>query len=166
MCCCSDASRQPGCAVDIVRWPDTVGDSGAAVCGSSGGGVTVCPSIFATLAKMTSSLNPPCCHLFVAVPTPAGSRDVRLTLCDGPTLSETRGRPFVTPRAAAVLMTRASVFVFGFSALCVCLGVCVCVHESRLAFGRRHTWDRMAVDASPTVLRLVYHRSQPQRDGS
>ena len=33
----------------------------------------------------------------------------------------------VTPRAAAVLMTRASVFVFGFSALCVCLGVCVCV---------------------------------------
>ena len=66
-------------------------------------------------------------HLCAASPTPAGSRDVRLTLCDGPTLSETRGRPFVAPRAAAVLMTRASVFVFGFSALCVCLGVCVCV---------------------------------------
>ena len=38
VCCCSDASTQPGCAVDIVRWADTVGDSGAAVCDSSGGG--------------------------------------------------------------------------------------------------------------------------------
>ena len=38
VCCSSDASRHPACAVDIVRWPDTVGDSGAAVCGSSGGG--------------------------------------------------------------------------------------------------------------------------------
>jgi hypothetical protein len=38
--------------------------------------------------------------LFAAPPTPAGTRRVRLTLCDGPTLSETRGRPFVAPRAA------------------------------------------------------------------
>jgi hypothetical protein len=30
-CCSSDASRQPAYAVDIVRWPDTVGDSGPAV---------------------------------------------------------------------------------------------------------------------------------------
>ena len=35
----SDANNQPAWVVDIVRWPDTVGDSGAAVCGSSGGGV-------------------------------------------------------------------------------------------------------------------------------
>ena len=91
VCCSSDASRHSACAGDVMRWPDTVGDSGAAVCDSSGCGVSVCPSISATLAKMTSSLNPPCCHLFVAVPTPAGSRGVRLTLCDGPTLSETSG---------------------------------------------------------------------------
>ena len=38
--------------------------------------------------------------LCAAAPTPAGSRSVRLALCDGPTLSETRGRPFVAPRAA------------------------------------------------------------------
>ena len=107
VCCCSDASRQPGCAVDIVRWPDTVGDSGAAVCDSSGCGVTVCPSIFATLAKNDIQPQP---SLFAAAPTPAGSRSVRLTLCDGPTLSETRGRPFVAPRAAVLRLTKASVF--------------------------------------------------------
>ena len=38
VCCSSDASRHPAYTGGIVRWPDTVGDSGAAVCGSSGGG--------------------------------------------------------------------------------------------------------------------------------
>ena len=57
----SDASRQPGCAVDIVRWPDTVGDSGAAVCGSSGGGVSSsCPPILVTWSNLSPSLNAPC----------------------------------------------------------------------------------------------------------
>ena len=58
------------------------------------------PVNFCNFGKYDTSLNPPCCHLFVAVPTPAGSRGVRLTLCDGPTLSETRGRLFVASRAA------------------------------------------------------------------
>jgi hypothetical protein len=44
--------------------------------------------------------------LFAAPPTPAGTRRVWVTLCDGPTLSETRGRPFVAPRAAVPRNTR------------------------------------------------------------
>ena len=56
-----------------------------------------CPPILVTLVQLVTE---PQRSLFVAAPTPAGSRGVRLTLCDGPTLSETRGRPFVAPRAA------------------------------------------------------------------
>ena len=83
-----------------MRWPDTVGDSGAAVCGSSGGGVRQVCTLPANFGDLVQLVTEPQRSLFVAPPTPAGSRGVRLTLCDGPTLSETRGRPFVAPRAA------------------------------------------------------------------
>ena len=48
---------------------------------------------------------------------------MRLTLCDGPTLSETRGRPFVAPRAA----------VLQYARLGVCVCVCVCVISDGVA---------------------------------
>ena len=70
---------------------------------------TICESSFVSLEKMTPSLNAP---LFAAAPTPAASRGVRVTLYDGPTLSETRGQPFVAPRAACHNM-RVNFCIFG-----------------------------------------------------
>jgi hypothetical protein len=108
VCCSSDAdaSRPPTCAGDVMRWPDTVGDSGAAVCGSSGGGASE-GGIFARQScDLVEHATQPQRFLFAAPPTPAGPRRVRLTLCDGPTLSETQGRPFVAPRAAVPRNTR------------------------------------------------------------
>ena len=60
VCCSFDASRHPACAGDVMRWPDTVGDSGAAVCGSSGGGATKYPSSLSTLDNMPPSLDASC----------------------------------------------------------------------------------------------------------
>ena len=54
----------------------------------------------ANFGDLVQHVTQPQRFLFAAAPTPAASRGVRLTLCDGPTLSETRGRPFVAPRAA------------------------------------------------------------------
>ena len=59
-------------------------------------------SLFVNFGQVANKDTQPQRSLFAAAPTPAGSRDVRLTLCDGLTLSETRGQPFVAPRAAVL----------------------------------------------------------------
>jgi hypothetical protein len=54
----------------------------------------------ANLGDLVELYTQPRRFLFAAPPTPAGNRRVRVTLCDGPTLSETRGRSFVAPQAS------------------------------------------------------------------
>ena len=57
----------------------------------------IAPSTLVTWPKSTPILM---ASVFAAAPTPAASRGECLALGDSPTLSETRGRPFVAPRAA------------------------------------------------------------------
>ena len=59
--------------------------------------VCTLPANFGDLVQLVTE---PQRSLFVARMTPTTSQRGWLTLCDGPTLSETQGRPFVAPRAA------------------------------------------------------------------
>jgi len=73
--------------------------------------------------------------MFVAPMTPAGSRGVRLTLCDGPTLSETRGPPFVAPRAVVKFF-----FVWFFIVQFCFLPVMIFVFGSRYDCFQEPVW--------------------------